>query len=74
MKKSPGQNSHTKPQIFTDDLKKNWVELIREKDYKFSIKEINMQKKKKKKGIGIQHGGAEVKNPPASEGDTRVWA
>ena len=49
MKKSPGQNSHTKPQIFTDDLKKNWVELIREKDYKFSIKEINMQKKKKKK-------------------------
>ena len=49
MKKSPGQNSHTKPQIFTDDLKKNWVELIREKDYKFSIKEINMQKKKKRK-------------------------
>ena len=45
MKKSPGQKSHTKPRIFTDDLKKKWVEPIREKNYKFSIKEINIQKK-----------------------------
>ena len=48
MKKSPCQNSHTKPRIVTD-LKKKWVEPIREKDYKFSIKEINMLKKKKRK-------------------------
>ena len=33
MKKSPGQKSHTKPRIFTDDLKKKWVEPIREKNY-----------------------------------------
>ena len=69
MKKSPCQNSHTKPRIVTD-LKKKWVEPIREKDYKFSIKEINMLKKKKK-GRHLQQGGAEVKNQSSVQ-ETRV--
>lgn len=52
MKKIPGQNSHTKPKIFRNDLKKKWVEPIRKKKtYKFFTKGNKYVKKKKKEVV-----------------------
>ena len=50
MKKIPGQNSHTKPKTFRNDLKKKRVEPIREKKpIRFLQKEINIFLKKRKR-------------------------